>query len=181
MTYILPWAPGSGHCPAIQEKERRMCGFARNIMAQITEKELDAIIEGDTDSSIDITAAADEVDTVENEPEDTTQEEIEKETIEEDRNGKFFVRFFQKYKYKDKEIEGIDMSGLQDLTARDAQRVDRIMARLGHFPQNKFNDSVYAKHIAVIATGMSLEFFNDLQIRDMLLITAKVNSYFLFG
>jgi hypothetical protein len=149
---------------------------------EITEKELDAIIEGDSDTKVDIIAEADDMDEEnENLEKEATQKEIEEKAIKEEKNGKFYVRFFKKYKFKDKEIGGIDMSGLQDLTARDAQRVDRILARLNHYPNNKFNDTVYAKHMAVIATGYSIDFFDDLQIRDMLLITAKVNSYFLFG
>lgn len=78
-------------------------------------------------------------------------------------------------------IDTVDLSGLETLTTMDAQEVDRIVSRLGHVPGNKWKDTLYTKHVAVKATGLPVEFFNQLLWKDMEEIKATVMYYFLFG
>lgn len=79
------------------------------------------------------------------------------------------------------EINTVDLSGLKKLTTMDAQEVDRIVSSLGHTPRNKWKDTLYTKHVAAKATGLPVEFFNQLLWKDMEEITATVTYYFLFG
>ena len=80
-----------------------------------------------------------------------------------------------------KKIDTVDLSGLETLTTMDAQEVDRIVSGLGHVPRNKWKDTLYTKHVAVKATGLPVEFFNQLLWKDMEEITSTVMYYFLFG
>ncbi len=111
----------------------------------------------------------------------------EEDMPEEDTDGedRFKVEFFKEYAFDNgveiKKIKSIDMSGLLDLTTIDAERFDRILIKTGHRPQNKFTDTTYCKHVAAHVTGLPVEFFNMLSIRDMLLVMGTVHNYFLFG
>lgn len=77
-------------------------------------------------------------------------------------------------------IKEVDLSGLEDLTTKDAQEVDRVMAKMKYYPQNKFKDILYTKHIAMRATGLPIEFFNSLSFKDMQSISSRVAIYFLY-
>lgn len=79
------------------------------------------------------------------------------------------------------QTDTVDLSGLEKLTTMDAQEVDRIVGGLGHTPRNKWKDTLYTKHVAVKATGLPVEFFNQLSWKDMEEIAATVAYYFLFG
>ncbi len=127
----------------------------------------------------DVTAAAEKA-AFPAEEERQSDEEIERENPDESADS-YIVQFRRTYIWKDEEITQLDMSGLEHLTTRDGEYVDRVLARLNHAPRNKFTDTLYCKHIAVRATGIAMDFFNMLDIRDMLLIVAKVNYYFLFS
>lgn len=119
-------------------------------------------------------------------PEDTVSDEpmSEKEAIEavqENDEDQYTVKFLKEYEYEGKKISSVDMKGLDDLTTRDMEVFDRILAKMQHSPADKYRDTTYTKHIAVRVTGLPIEFFNQLKARDMLLVTARVYSYFLYG
>ncbi len=114
---------------------------------------------------------------------EVTEEEMPED--EEDGGNRFEVEFFKEYAFDNgvevKKIKSIDLSGLLDLTTIDAERFDRILIRTGHRPQNKFTDTTYCKHVAAHVTGLPVEFFNTLSMRDMLVVMGMVHNYFLFG
>lgn len=94
----------------------------------------------------------------------------------------FLVKLSRKYDdLSGNLIDTVDLSGLETLTTMDAQEVDRIVSTLGHVPRNKWKDTLYTKHVAVKATGLPVEFFNQLLWKDMEEITSTVMYYFLFG
>lgn len=78
-------------------------------------------------------------------------------------------------------IDTIDLSGMENLTTMDAQEVDQIVSKLGYVPRNKWRDTLYTKHVAVKATGLTVEFFNALAWKDMEKITSTVTVYFLLS
>lgn len=78
-------------------------------------------------------------------------------------------------------IDTIDLSGMENLTTMDAQEVDQIVSKLGYVPRNKWRDTLYTKHVAVKATGLTVEFFNALAWKDMEDITSMVAVYFLLS
>ncbi len=104
---------------------------------------------------------------------------------EADGEDKFKVEFFKEYEFDNgmetKKIKSVDLSGLLDLTTIDAERFDRILVKTGHRPSNKFTDTTYCKHVAAHVTKLPIDFFNMLNMRDMLLVMGTVHNYFLFG
>lgn len=75
----------------------------------------------------------------------------------------------------------IDLSGLDDLTTTDGEVFDRMLERQNHAPVNKLKDTSYVKYVAMKVTGLPVEFFNMLSLRDMQNIIAVVHYYFLYG
>jgi len=100
-------------------------------------------------------------------------------------NNQFIVEFFREYEFDNGQevtkYKTIDLSGLLDLTTVDGERFDRILMKLGHYPPNKLADLTYCKHVAKHVTGLPVEFFNMLDIRDMMLVAGTVRNFFLYG
>lgn len=132
----------------------------------------------------ELEAAADEVASGSRE-EESDSEVSEVETKEEQGVKPYEVIFDKEYEFDDgsgvKKYTSIDMSGLLDLKTVDGEICDRVLTKLRHAPANKFIDTIYTKHIAMRATGLSVEFFNMLSIRDMQKVTNEVYVYFLRG
>ena len=78
-------------------------------------------------------------------------------------------------------IESVDVSGLENLTTLDAQEIETTMRQLKHVPQgNKFQDTLYCKHILMKVTGYPADFFNLLSMKDMEELKARVHLFFVF-
>ena len=105
-------------------------------------------------------------------------EEQEEKAVESIENGHVLV-FSKEYEFDGKKIDRLDFSKLPDLTTRDLEYADRIIARLQHDPGDKYRDTMWAKYIAARATGYDPDFFNELSMRDMLGIVGTIRSYFL--
>lgn len=103
--------------------------------------------------------------------------------MEMDMNRKlsYIIELSQPYTMLDgQEIKEVDLSGLEDLTTADGEYVERVMAKLNHYPRNKFRDITYTKHIAMRVTNLPIEFFNALKWKDQEAITSRIAIYFLF-
>ena len=107
-------------------------------------------------------------------------DEQEAEAVESVENNHVLI-LSKEYEFDGKKIDRLDFSQLPDLTTRDLEYADRILARLQHGPEDKFRDTLWAKYIAVRATGLVPDFFNGLSMRDMLGIVGIVRTYFLLG
>lgn len=108
---------------------------------------------------------------------------MEEEDAEEE--NPYEVKLFKEYEFDDgtgmKKYASLDLSGLFDLTTQDGELFDRMLAKKGHAPANKFIDTTYTKYVAMRATKLPAEFFNKLLIRDMAQITYAIQHFFLFG
>lgn len=93
----------------------------------------------------------------------------------------YIVKLSQAYDLDGKDIDRVDLTGLESLTTMDAQEVDQIVSRIGHTPGNKWRDTLYTKHVAVKASGLPVEFFNKLRWKDMNEITSVVALHFLLN
>lgn len=119
------------------------------------------------------------------EGENPLDEKMAMEEAEESAKGgpdeQYMCLLTKEYEWRGKKIKVLDMSGLLDLRTVDLEYVDMVLAKMGHAPQNKYRDTTFQKHIAMRATGYSVEFFNMLSVRDMVMIGAKVYAFFLYG
>lgn len=98
---------------------------------------------------------------------------------EEDKKFNFLsVPLSKEYDFEGKKIKNVDLHGLLKMTTLDMQATDLMMQEAGRTPANKLKDTFYLKHMAVRASGMPVEFFNQLNIKDINAVTSSVMLYF---
>lgn len=111
---------------------------------------------------------------------DTTVQSQEKEAADILAAVPYVVPLSKEYDLDGEKISEVDLSGITDLSTMDAEYLDRVMRKLNHYPRNKFSDTTYTKHLAMRVTGLPIEFFNTLSMKDMYNITSRISLYFLF-
>ena len=92
----------------------------------------------------------------------------------------YVIQLSRAYMLDGKAIKEVDLSGLEDLTTADGEYIDRVMAKMGYHPKDKFRDLTYTKHIAMRVTNLPIEFFNSLRWKDQQNISSRISLYFLF-
>lgn len=114
----------------------------------------------------------DENESIENEI-DTLYGETQDEDEEEE---ELIVRFKNPFTFEGKEYKELSLEGLEKLTGQDLMAVDRAMRK-------KSNDFMvelsidYSIMIAVRATGLPIEFFKALPMRETKAVRNKVRSF----
>lgn len=104
------------------------------------------------------------------------------EDAEEDAAGEeersMYVRFNRPFLFEEESYEGIDLSGLENLTARDLGEIEKRFYRLGITSLNSETTVSYARITSQRATGMPIEFFDQLPAREMLKVKKAVVNFF---
>ena len=90
------------------------------------------------------------------------------------------VKLTRTYNFEGKEISEVDLSGMDDLTANDMIRANKVLQNSGTISAVPETNLEYAMIIAASATGTPVEFFKGLKPRDAIKIKTKVTSFF-FG
>lgn len=94
--------------------------------------------------------------------------------------NELYVKFRKPYVFEDKTYDGVDLSGLEDLSGDDMIAVQRKMERAGHFSTLPELSVEYACLICSRATNLPEEFFRGLPLKDSTRLKNKVTS-FLYG
>lgn len=125
---------------------------------------------------IKVTTADEVMEAVKQEPKEAegTVEEAKAEADEKD----YYVKFSKPYKFDESTYEGIDLSGLEDLSARDMIKTQREMERSGSISVLPEMSLEYACIFAAKATQLPVEFFQELPPRDAIKIKNRVTSFF---
>ena len=89
-----------------------------------------------------------------------------------------FVHFSKPYVWEDDTYTGIDLSCLENLTTRDLSDIEKKFYKQGVASFNPENTATYAKIVAQKATGLPIEFFEQLPINEMLKIKSRVVNFF---
>lgn len=89
-----------------------------------------------------------------------------------------YVKFSKPYVFEDDIYEGLDMSCLENLNTDDLTDIEKKFYKQGIASFNPENTATYAKIVAWKATGLPIEFFNQLPIKDMLKIKSRVVNFF---
>ena len=100
----------------------------------------------------------------------------EQETVENNDVGSY-VKFAKPYRFEDDVYDGVDLSGINNLTARDIESIERSYHKLGITSFNPENTASYAKIVAQKATGLPVEFFDQLPIKEMFKIKSRVVNF----
>ena len=89
-----------------------------------------------------------------------------------------YVKFSKPYQFEDETYEGLDMSCLENLNSQDLGDIEKKFYKQGVASFNPENTATYAKIVAQKATGLPIEFFEQLPIKDMLKIKSRVVNFF---
>lgn len=105
----------------------------------------------------------------------TTAAELPPEQEEE---NKYLIKFRKPFIWEDNTYTEIDMSGLEDLSAKDMIQAQRTMERSGSINVLPEMSLEYACIFASKATKMPVEFFQALPPKEAIKVKNKVTNFF---
>lgn len=103
-----------------------------------------------------------------------------KRVIQEDSDAENVIKLSRTYEFEGEKIQELDFSGLENITADDMIKANKVLASSGTVSVLPENDLHYTLIIAASATGHPIEFFKSLKPRDAIKVKNKVTSFF-FG
>lgn len=90
------------------------------------------------------------------------------------------VKLSKPYKLDGKEVSEIDMGALEELTGADMLAIDRTMKRRGNTDASPEFTLEFAFFAAMQATGLPLEFFHGLSMKDSIKVKMRVNYFLMY-
>lgn len=105
--------------------------------------------------------------------------EVSKE-IEQEKEGDLVVKFTRAYSFEGENITEVDLSGMDDLSANDMIKANKILNASGNATVLPEMALEYTLVIASFATKKPVEFFKALRPKDAIKIKNTVTSFF-FG
>ena len=102
----------------------------------------------------------------------------EPEVKEEKEPEDYIVRFKEPYAFEGKRYAGVDLSGLQTLRAKDIWRIDKAYRDSGNMALIQEMDNGYTARVAARASGLPIEFFENMRLPDMISVRNVVTGFF---
>lgn len=99
------------------------------------------------------------------------------ETQKQEEN-KYLIKFRKPFIFEDETYKEIDLSGLEDLSARDMIQAQRTMERSGSINVLPEMSLEYACIFASKATKIPVEFFQALPPKEAIKVKNKVTNFF---
>lgn len=88
------------------------------------------------------------------------------------------VKLSKIYDFEGEKVSQIDFSGLENITADDMIRANKVLSTSGTVSILPENDLHYTLIIAASATGLPIEFFKALKPKDAIRVKNTVTSFF---
>lgn len=98
--------------------------------------------------------------------------------LEQEEENKYLIKFRKPFIWEDNTYTEIDMSGLEDLSAKDMIQAQRTMERSGSINVLPEMSLEYACIFASKATKMPVEFFQALPPKEAIKVKNKVTNFF---
>ncbi len=108
----------------------------------------------------------------------TTAPEVEEAQPEAVEDGDYYIKFRKPYTFDDEVYEGVDLSGLEDLSARDMIQTQRTMEKSGSINVLPEMSLEYACIFAAKATKLPVEFFQELPPKEAIKVKNRVTNFF---
>ena len=89
-----------------------------------------------------------------------------------------FVEFKKPYNFEGKTYSGIDLGGLENLTAADMIDAEKHLAKTGVTSVIPEMTMEYVTHIAVQVSNQPIEFFRGLPPRDAIRVKNEITAFF---
>lgn len=109
---------------------------------------------------------------------DATAPEVEEAKAEAVEDGDYYIKFRNPYTFDDEVYEGIDLSGLEDTSARDMIQTQRTMEKSGSINVLPEMSLEYACIYAAKATKLPVEFFQELPPKEAVKVKNRVTNFF---
>lgn len=111
--------------------------------------------------------------------------EKEKELVEQEENKVeeidfMVVKLSKTYKFEGKEIAEIDLNKLEELNGADMIAINHMMKKRGNTDASPEMTLEFAFFAAYQATGLPLEFFYGLSMKDSMKVKARVNYFLIY-
>ena len=103
--------------------------------------------------------------------------EVEEAQAEAEEND-FYIKFRKPYTLEGETFDGVDLSGLEDLSARDMIATQRTMEKSGSINVLPEMSLEYACLFAAKATGKPVEFFQELPPKEAIKVKNRVTNFF---
>lgn len=88
------------------------------------------------------------------------------------------VQLTKTYEFEGEKISKLDFSGLENITANDMIKANKVLSSSGTVAILPENDLHYSLIIAASATGYPVEFFKQLKPKDAIKVKNTVTSFF---
>jgi hypothetical protein len=96
----------------------------------------------------------------------------------EEEENKYYVKFRKPFVWEDETYDGVDLSGMEDLSARDMIQAQRIMEKSGSINVLPEMSLEYACIFASKAAKMPVEFFQALPPKEAVKVKNRVTNFF---
>lgn len=93
----------------------------------------------------------------------------------------YVVKLSKKYHFEDGTIDTVDLSGLETLTADQAITAQKMLTRSGNVTTLLETNIEFCLIIASFASGLPVEFFKQMSLRDMTMVKNRVSGFFFSG
>ena len=90
------------------------------------------------------------------------------------------IKLSRTYDFEGEKIKEIDMSGLEEITANDMIKANKVLNNNGTVTVRPETNLEYTLIIAASASGLPIEFFKTLVPKDAMKVKNRVTSFF-FG
>ena len=98
-----------------------------------------------------------------------------KESLE---DNPHYVKFRKPYLFEGNRYDGIDLSGLESLTAQDMLEGEKHLARNGVMTALPEMTMEYVCFMAVLGSNQPIEFFKNLPPKDAIKVKNRVTGFF---
>ncbi len=104
---------------------------------------------------------------------------ITESVLTSDENENNVIKLKKPIDYEGERYDSIDLSGLHEIKASDMVAINRRLTRSGNVDASQELSLEYALNMANIATGIPLEFFEDLPPYAAMKLKGRVTSFLL--
>ena len=111
-------------------------------------------------------------------PEETAPSPSDAARKEADEDKPHYVKFSKPYHFEGERYDGVDLSGMEDLSTQDMLAAEKHLARNGVVTPLPEMSMEYVCYIAVLASDQPIEFFKGLPPKDAIKVKNRVTSFF---
>lgn len=93
-------------------------------------------------------------------------------------NEEMLLQLSKTYEFEGEKISQLDLSGMEEITADNMIKANKVMVTSGALAIMPENDLYYTLIIAADATGIPIEFFKKLRPKDAVKVKNRVSNFF---